>query len=119
MQKFVASYFRRGYTMSRRARMAHKNNEHPISYWAKEFALDNETIKKLLVYVGMHQTGLRAMRTRFYRMPDLRNETEYNRFFRVFHSIPVSRKKFINYMADELQEIIKHNDNKRDHPQRY
>lgn len=107
MRKHVASYIRHGRTMSRRARIAHKNSEHPITYWAKLLALENETLLKMLVYVGIHHTGLRAMRTRFYRLPDLKNDSEYRNFFSVFHSIPARKKKFINYMADKLQENVR------------
>lgn len=107
MSKHVASYFRHGRTMSRRASIAHKNNEHPITYWAKVLALDSETLRKMLIYIGIHHTGLRAMRTRFYRMANLKNDAEYKRFFAAFHSIPSSKKKFIEYMADVLQEKVR------------
>ncbi len=106
MSNHVASYFRHGHTMSFRARKAHKNNEHPITYWVKELALDKDTIQKMLTYAGIHHTGVRAMRTRFYRLANLKNEGEYRRFFKMFHSIPASKKKFIHYMADILQEKI-------------
>lgn len=111
MSKHVASYFRHGRTMSRRASIAHNNNEHPITHWAKELALDRETLRKILVYNGIHHTGLRAMRTRFYRMANLKNEGEYKKFFAAFHSIPASKKKFIGYMADKLQEKVKSSGN--------
>lgn len=48
MKPKVASYFRRGFTMSRNARVSHKNNEHPITPWIKILTIDKETIKKYL-----------------------------------------------------------------------
>ena len=100
----VASYFRKGHTMSRNARISHKNNEHPISHWIDKLAIDKETIKEMLVYVGIHHTGLYAQRSRFYRLPHLNNEKEFRKFYKVFHSIPATKKKFIKYMSDYLQE---------------
>jgi hypothetical protein len=106
MKPKVASYFRRGFTMSRNARISHKNNEHPITHWIKKLAIDKETIKKMLVYVGIHQTGLYAQRTEFYRLPKLNNEKEFARFYETFHSMPVTKRKFINYMASYLQQKV-------------
>jgi hypothetical protein len=103
MKPKVASYFRRGFTMSRRARISHKNNEHPITHWIKVLAIDKETIKKMLIYAGVHHTGLYAQRTQFYRLPKLNNEMELARFYKVFHSMPATKRKFINYMAGYLQ----------------
>ena len=106
MKPRVASYFRKGFTMSRRARISHKNNEHPITYWIKELAIDKEIIKKMLVYVGIHHTGLYAKRTQFYRLPKLNNEKELRRFYQVFQSMPATKKKCTNYMAAYLQQKI-------------
>jgi hypothetical protein len=47
------------------------------------------------------------MRTRFYRLPNLKNDSEYNRLFKVFHTIPSTKKKFITYMANKLQEKVR------------
>jgi len=104
----VASYYRRGFTISRRASIAHKNNQHPMSYWIEKLRLDKATIKKMLNYAGHHHTGLYAKRTRFYRLPDWENEFEVERFYRTFHSIPVSKKKFIAHMEALLQEEVEH-----------
>jgi hypothetical protein len=106
MGKHVASYFRSGHTVSFRARKAKKNNEHPLTFWMDKFALDKETASQMLTYVGIHHTGLRAMRTRFFRVANPKIESEYRRFFSAFHSIPATKKKFINCMADILQEEI-------------
>ena len=102
----VAKYFRRGFTMSRRAYISHKKNEHPLTHWMKEFNLDKETTSKLLVFAGHHHTGKYAQRTKFYRLPDLTNEKERIRFFRTYHSIPSSRKKFFKYMSGYLKEQL-------------
>jgi hypothetical protein len=106
LRKHVATYFRHGRTSSRRAGIAHTNNEHPITHWMKELALDRQTVEKMLVYVGIHHTGLRAQRTPFYRLANLENDYEYRKFFNAFHSIPAGKKKFINYMANQLQMEI-------------
>ena len=98
MKPRVANYFRRGFTMSRRARISHKNNEHPITYWIKILAIDKETILKMLVCIGVHHTGLYAQRTLFYRLPRLQNEKELMRFYKEYHSIPASKKKFIKFI---------------------
>src|SRR6476660_8748798 len=103
MQPHVASYIRHGRTMSRRARIAHQNNEHPLTYWEKLFALDKETLKKFMVYAGIHHTGLRAMRTRFYRLPHLNNEKELRRIYRILNSVSPGKKKFISYITDYLK----------------
>src|SRR4051812_22527074 len=106
MKPKVASYFRRGFTMSRNARNSHKNNEHPISHWIKILAIDKDIIKEMLVYVGIHQTGLYAQRTQFYRLPHF-NKKEMNEFYDAFHSVPAGKKKFINYMAQQLQQKVR------------
>jgi hypothetical protein len=100
----VASYIRHGHGISRRAIIAKKNNEHPMSYWAKELNIDNEVLKNLLIYVGIHHTGLYAKRTKFYRMPDLSNEAEAKVFFKVLHNANPSRKKFVDYLLNYLGE---------------
>lgn len=106
MEYKVASYFRRGFTMSRRARISHKNNERPITYWMKELAVDKETIMKMLIYVGIHHTGLYAKRTRFYRLPRLNNDKELRRLFKVYNEMPASKKKLVNYLSGYLQERV-------------
>lgn len=100
----AASYIRRGFTMSRRARISHRSNEHPISHWISEFAIDKETIKKMLIYVGIHHTGLYAKRTKFYRLPKLNNGKELRRFSKEFQSIPATKRKFLKYMSAYLQQ---------------
>lgn len=104
MKPRVAKYIRRGYTMSRNARISHRNNEHPITYWIKELAIDKEMIKNMLIYAGIHHTGLYAQRTEFYRLPRMNNDRELSRFYKVFHAIPATKRKFIKYMATHLQE---------------
>ena len=91
----VARYIRKGHGISHRARIAKNNDEHPMTYWIKELAIDKETLKKLLIYVGEHQTGLYAMRTGFYRMPDLKNEIEAKKFFHVYNNADPAKKKFL------------------------
>ena len=90
----VAKYIRRGHGISHRARIAKNNNAHPMTHWIKELAIDKETLKKLLVYVGDHQTGLYAMKTQFYRMPNLKNEKEAKKFFQVYNNADPGKKKF-------------------------
>jgi len=104
----VASYYRRGFTISRRARIAHKNNQHPMSHWMEKLRLDKTTIMKMLNFAGHHHTGLYAKRTRFYRLPDWENEYEVKTFYRIFHSIPASKKKFIAHMEALLQEEVEY-----------
>ncbi len=106
MKPKVANYFRRGFTMSRRARISHKNKEHPITHWIKILAIDKETIKKMLICIGVHHTGMYAQRTQFYRLPRLNNEKELQRFYKEFHSIPATKRKFINYMSAYLQQKV-------------
>jgi hypothetical protein len=102
MKPRVAGYFKRGYTMSRQARLSHKRNEHPITYWMKELALDKETLQKFLVYAGMHHTGLYAKRTSFYRLPDSANEKEMEKFNNAFREIPATKAKFIKYISEYI-----------------
>lgn len=91
----VARYIRRGHGISHRARIAKDNNAHPMTYWIKELAIDKETLKKLLVFVGEHQTGLYAMRTGFFRMPDLKSEDEAKKFNYVYNNADPAKKKFL------------------------
>ena len=114
----VASYCKRGYTMSKRARISHKNNEHPITHWIKILALDNEVIKKMLIHIGVHHTGLYAKRTEFYRLPRLDNFGELNRFYKEFHSIPATKKKCIKYFADYFQKEVQASNPKLIKPKR-
>ena len=106
MEPKVAKYIYRGFTMSRRAYISKKNNEHPITHWIKTLGLDKKTLQKMLINIGIHHTGKYAQRTLFYRLPKLHRENERERFYNVFHSIPASKKKFINYMAAHLQEQV-------------
>jgi hypothetical protein len=94
----VARYIRRGHGISHRARIAKDNDAHPMTHWVKEFAIDKETLKKLLVFVGKHQTGLYAMRTEFYRMPDLKIEEEAKKFFYVYNNVDPAKKKFVSQL---------------------
>lgn len=94
--------------MSRRAYISHKKNEHPITHWMKEFNLDKETVMKLLVFAGHHHTGKYAQRTKFYRLPDLKNERERKNFFRVCNSIPATKRKFFRYMSGYLNGQADH-----------
>jgi hypothetical protein len=124
MKPRVAKYFRRGFTMSRRARISHRNNEHPITHWMKMLALDKKTILKMLVCIGVHHTGMYAQRTVFYRLPKFNKEEEMKRFFKVYNSIPATKRKFIEYMAAHLQQEVrnyslKSTEQKVDKPVRY
>jgi hypothetical protein len=94
----VARYIRRGHGISHRARIAKDNHAFPITHWMKDFAIDKETLKKLLIPVGKHQTGLYGKRTDFYRMPDLKNEEEARRFKNVFNNTDPAKKKFFEKM---------------------
>jgi hypothetical protein len=107
MDRPVASYVYRGFTMSRRAYISHKNNEHPITHWMSLLGLDKITAKKIIIYASYHHTGLYARHTRFYRLPNLDDEREFRRFYKAFHSIAATKKKFINYMAGYLQSEVK------------
>jgi hypothetical protein len=98
----VASYIRRGHTVSRRAGIAKKNNIHPMTYWMKELSIDKETLKKLLMYEGIHHTGLYAKRTKFYRLPNLKNEIEREAFFYVLNNANPGRKTFVQYLRNYL-----------------
>lgn len=100
MKYSEAKYFRRGFSMSRRAYISHKNHEHPVSHWIKILSLDKETIEKMLICIGIHHTGMYAMRTKFYRFPKLNNEKEMNRFSKTFRTIPTTKKKFFRYVED-------------------
>ena len=102
----VAQYIHRGFTMSRRAYISKKNNEHPVTHWIKVLGLDKKTIQKMLVNIGIHHTGMYARRTLFYRLPKFHRENEVERFNKVFHSIPPTKKKFIKYMAAYLQDKV-------------
>jgi hypothetical protein len=102
----VASYFRHGFTMSRRAYISHKKNEHPITHWIKILALDRKILKRMLVNIGVHHTGLYAKRTLFYRLPKLNKEHEMSRFYESFRTIPASKKKCIKYLAEYLQQPL-------------
>lgn len=102
----VASYARHGFTMSRRARISHRNHEHPITFWIKEFNLDKEMIKRMLIYVGIHHTGLYAKRTKFFRLPKLNDEKELRRFNIEFQKVSPGKKKFINFISNYLQMSI-------------
>lgn len=107
MKKNVAPYIKKGFTVSRRASISYQKNELPLSHWMELLRVNKAVLKNLLVYCGDHQTGLYARRTKFYRLPRLDDEKEFNDFFRLFHSIPPDRKKCIDYMANHLQEEIK------------
>ena len=102
----IANYTRRGFTMSRRAYISHKKNEHPITYWIKELAIDKKKIKEMLTCIGVHHTGLYAQRTKFYRLPKLHKEWEFEKFYKAFHSLPATKKKCINFLANHLQENV-------------
>ena len=43
---------------------------------------------------------------RVYRLPKFHRENEVERFNKVFHSIPPTKKKFIKYMAAYLQDKV-------------
>jgi hypothetical protein len=102
----IAAYFYRGFTMSRRAMLAHKNNEHPVTHWMKELGLEKELIRKMLIYAGYHHTGKYVRRTTFYRLPKWENEFEMRRFIKAFHTIPATKKKCIRYLSELLQEPL-------------
>ena len=71
MGRRIASYYKnKGFTMSRRGRLAVKMNEHPLQYWIERLAMDKPQIEKLLVFMGNHHVGAHGNLTPFYRLLD-------------------------------------------------
>ena len=71
-----------------------------MTWWVKELGLDKETLKSMLVCIGIHHTGMYAKRTLFYRLPKWNSVHEAERFFDVFFSIPPTKKRFFQFMDE-------------------
>ena len=99
-------YVRKGYSMSRRGRIAILNNEFPIGYFMHLFGMGQTETELMLVYMGVHHTGRKAELTKFYRLPDKDNTIELANYFDAFHSISADQKKFIDFMSQFLQKDI-------------
>lgn len=102
----IASYYRRGFMMSRRARIAVSNNEHPIKFWAERFVMDEELIPQLLIYMGNHHIGSHCLLTPFYRLPDVDDPEELMKIYKAFHKVPANKLNFKRIMSMHLQKSI-------------
>jgi hypothetical protein len=104
MGKRIANYYKnKGYMMSRRGREAMANNEFPITYWTERFIMPASQIEKLLIYMGIHHTGIYGEETKFYRLPDLYDTAELMRVYHAFHSVPSTKMNFIQALSKHLQ----------------
>jgi hypothetical protein len=103
-KKRTANYYRnQGYMMSRRGREAVANNEFPVSHWTERFLMPESQVEKLLIYMGIHHTGMYGDETKFYRLPDRYDTAELMSVYHAFHSIPAGKLNFINIMSKHLQ----------------
>jgi hypothetical protein len=92
--------------MSRRGREAVANNEFPVTYWMERFAMNENQIAKLLIYMGVHHTGIHGDETKFYRLPDTYDTAELMSVYHAFHALPAAKLNYINAMAKHLQICI-------------
>jgi hypothetical protein len=103
----IASYYKRhGFMMSQRGREAVANNEFPISHWTERFLMPACQVEKLLIYMGIHHTGIHGDETKFYRLPDPYDTLELMSVYHAFHMIPATKLNFINIMSKHLQVRI-------------
>jgi hypothetical protein len=106
-KKSKASYYKNhGYMMSRRGREAIANNEFPIKYWTDRFLMPASQVEGLLIYMGIHHTGIYGDETKFYRLPDTYDTSELLSDYHAFHSVPASKLNFIHTMSKHLQVCI-------------
>jgi hypothetical protein len=102
-----ASYYRKhGFMMSRRGREAVANNEFPISHWTERFVMPACQAERLLIYMGIHHTGIHGDETKFYRLPDAYDTAELMSVYHAFHAVPATKLNFINIMSKHLQVCI-------------
>jgi hypothetical protein len=106
-KKRIANYYKnKGYMMSRRGRDAIANNEFPISHWTERFVMPESQVEKLLIYMGIHHTGMRGDETKFFRLPDRYDTAELMSVYHAFHLIPANKLNFIHIMSKHLQVCI-------------
>jgi hypothetical protein len=105
-RKRIASYYRRGYMMSRRARTAVQKNEHPVTIWKERLVMDEEQIAQLLIYMGNHHVGPECILIPFYRLPDVDDQEELMSIYGAFHKVPANKLNFIRIMSMHLQKEI-------------
>ncbi len=101
-----ATYYNKGFMMSRRARLAVSHNEHPIKFWTERFVMDEELVEQLLIFMGNHHVGSNCVLTPFYRLPDKDDPGELMRIYKAFHLIPARKLNFIRIMSMHLQKAI-------------
>jgi hypothetical protein len=82
------------------------NNEFPISHWTERFSMPASQVEKLLIYMGIHHTGMHGDETKFYRLPDAYDTAELMSVYYAFHSVAASKLNFINIMSKHLQVCI-------------
>jgi hypothetical protein len=103
-RKRIANYYKHhGFMMSRRGREAITNNEFPITYWTERFVMPEKQAEHLLIYMGIHHTGIHGDETKFYRLPDVYDTAELLYVYRAFHSVAATKLNFINIMSKHLQ----------------
>jgi len=102
-KRFANYYQHHGFMMSRRGREAVANNEFPISHWTERFLLPANRVEQLLIYMGVHHTGIYGDETKFYRLPDPYDTPELMSIYHAFHSIPATKLNLINIMSNHLQ----------------
>ena len=105
--KRIAGYYKKhGFMMSQRGREAVANNEFPITHWTDRFVMPESQAEKLLIYMGIHHTGIHGNETKFYRLPDAYDTAELMLVYHTFHTIPANKLNFINIMSKHLQVRI-------------
>lgn len=103
-KKRIANYYKHhGFMMSRRGREALRNNEFPISHWTERFLMPASQVEQLLIYMGIHHTGVHGNETKFYRLPDVYDTSELMSVYHAFHSVVATKLNFINIMSKHLQ----------------
>lgn len=106
-KKRIANYYKHhGFMMSRRGREAMANNEFPISHWTERFLMPACQVEKLLIYMGIHHTGMHGDETKFYRLPDAYDTAELMSIYHAFHSVSATKLNFIHTMSKHLQVCI-------------
>jgi hypothetical protein len=106
----IASYYRRGFMMSRRAREAVANNERPLNYWKEKLAMEEDQIVQLLIYMGNHHVGSKGILTPFYRLPDKDDADELKKIYKFFHQVSAKKLNFIRMMSMHLQKSVDEKD---------
>jgi hypothetical protein len=92
--------------MSRRARTAVQNHEHPVTYWKERLVMDDEQIGRLLIYMGNHHVGPNCVLMPFYRLPDVDDADELMGIYGAFHKVPATKLNFIRIMSMHLQKEV-------------